>query len=620
MPKIERLYFNFDLPPHLKLTSLPPKAPKDIAGCPTVDRWEPNTTRWGDPSLGPLPNFIKSLGERMSEAGMRDAWMIISDTTSSEGRMAENRADQLEQLHLEDNAPTLYFLLPEYQRYVAKRVEETTGLPRPIIKASLRGLGYGDHRVTLDRVIGAITEATGHPIRFVSNDDDMVFTEFNMQWNANRLPHGLTLQPNSHILAPEPPDESLETTPGNSVVSLFEFLGLKVKELQQQYPGMRVVDSVDETRAQAFQDSLNGNPSQFSVLFPDTDMQNADNGTVIATTIANKGYRPDVHSYVVAQLALVQEFPELEVPLESYRSGPAEIFAAHSSDSNYPDAAVFGRLFNNETIYWPWMFASNVAASHDNSLKLITGHARADIDMLGMILKIISQASEHPYFYGFTDTDAMHARAKIGGNRQDIHEGTISAMVGFIAEAEVMRRLELNRSTGLWRVNRKGLVDGQKRPNIKWKADENHLKTVFNKITRLGMMATVKGKELESRKNFITNPLAVARLNQNIRRYDHIRSSIAKKLGGVNFESPLQNVGQANFTSIEYPTPSIDFSTLIPTQFELFNTLVSHETRDHVLFYADIVDAVPTIIGEVAKIIRAGEYPVAQYIRDPSSV
>jgi len=598
----------FDLPSPLQPTHLPGKGeiPQFIAGGPSVNRWQPNeSTRWGKENIGPLPNLLESLAQRIGEVGLStNTWLIFSDATCDWNNL-EWRKTTLPQLDLGSNPPRLFFLLPEFQAFVAKHVKEITGYADNVIKASLQGFGYGDHRVTLDRVMGAITSASESAIGFVSMDDDMVIPPYKVQWRKDRLPHGLTEQPNSQVLSREPPDDSLEKMPGNSIALLFTSLGKTVSDMRQQYPGIQTVESVRDTRAQAFLRSLNGEPTQFVVSYPDMDMLNAEKGVIVATT-ATKGYRPDVHSYVVAQMALAWEYPRLEVPLESYRSGPPKIFAAQSSSDIFPDAAAFGRWFDTQTIYWPWMFTANTEASQRNTLKIITGQPRADIDMLPQLLKIISQASEKPYLYLNVDTDTMHSRARLGANRQEIHEGTISAMVGFIAEAEVLRRLYFDYETGLWKVDRNGLAK-------LWRAEEDHTRTVFNKIARLGMMATAKRIELEGQRVHITDPEDLHSVNEKIQKYLYVASSISEKLGGVSFKPWLQHLDQDNLKNIEYPTLSADYSRLMPTNFMTFWRCVSDEVRDHVLFYADVVDAAPTIIIEVTKLINNDQYPVAEY-------
>lgn len=565
----------------LKEGVLPSEGSEKLVMAPSINRWGKNDQQ------GPLPNMISSVGQAISREDLGDkTWMIISDASNTPG-VGETRAQALQSLDLGERPARLFFLLPEQQAKVAEMVKQRTGLPERVINATLRGIGYGGHRETLDTIARAITYRNG-PQRVLTVDDDVVIPQQHVVWRKDAVPNGHTSRPNSQVLHSSKengasfPPELFDVTGDNKIAPLFDPLGKTVGQIREEHPTLRATASVKDTRSDALIGALNGETTQFELTHADEEDVPNTNEAVIAATTLTKTKLPDYPTGVIARAYLQGEFPDQEVPIESYRSGPSELFAARGSNTIFPDSAVFGRLFDNNTALWRWWFVSSLEVSLENKLKSVTGHYRADNDHLPILFNIMLEQTGQQYMYLSVDTEAYHSRARLGGNRQEMHEQAASSRIGNIAAVEATSRLELDRTTGLWKINRRDLINEQTGlPNEQFQASYDHAIFAFNDLSSLATICTDKIRKLNGQLHTARGTDTQERVRGLIERYTSVHTSLKGKLANFNFDE--------------------------------FYRHVSQEVRDQVLFYADVVDAVPAVTLAVSELIRQGRYPVSEY-------
>ncbi|MBI2430811.1 MAG: hypothetical protein HYV39_02245 [Candidatus Levybacteria bacterium] len=557
-------------------TTLPPDAPDNIVLSPTMNRWGIN----GQPAH--LPNMLYSVQGALSREGLiKDTWVILGDASNQPGTDVA-RLSTLQRLHEIPHPSRLFLLTPETQRKTADIIAGKAKIPREIVDAVLTMTGYASQRAKLDVVAGGLALVANRPLKTLELDDDTIIPEHYGVLKEDVLPHGLTRKPNSQVLLDdrEALSEKMFDVITNTISPFFTELGKTVGEVRQKHPGMRATHKFKDTMHGELEKAIKGESAQFVVTHADIeedDLPDADNSLIVATTATKHGV-PDYRTVKIAQAHLEAEFPEEEIPISSYPSGPSELFVYRKADTNV-DSACIARQIDENTAFWPWWFVSNDRISRENPLQTVTGHYRADNELLPVWLQVVYERIGQQYAYlSGIDTQVYHNRARTG-YRPDLHEQATASLVGNIAALEASRRLHFDPSAVRIRMTR---VDPD------YVAPRDHAEQVYSLMDGLAEICTRKLKDLSSRKLATSAPEDLRDIAEKTDKYLDVLGSIKRKLGGSSFET--------------------------------FYYHLNREVARQLNFFADVLDAMPTVIIEAQKLIQRGNYPVVEYVPAQASI
>lgn len=554
----------------LEKTTLPTDQPEHLVVTPTLDRWKSNGHR------GPLPQLVASVQEALRHDRLSNTtWIVLGDGSSYEG-VEQDRERALNQICMTNEDARVFILTPETQAQVAQCVRERTGLREAIVNVLLTDTGYASQRAKLDLVAGGVVLESGRAIKVLGLDDDIVIPR---EWGMLRptsLPQGLEPKPNSQTLitheSEDFPDDKFERRNGNSLIPFFENLGKRVLDVREARPRLRATKHWKDTMHSALDEAIQGKPAQFVVSSADEDdMPGAENARIVAAS-ATKSIMPDYRTVRIASAYLQSEFPESEIPIKSFPSGEAQPFAFHQSHTNV-DSAALSRLITPETALWPWWFISSVDLSLSNPLKTVTGHYRADNELLPVLLNVMKRkpGSELQMYLAGLDTQVFHLRAK-SGYRPGMHEQASSSLIGNIAAIEAANRLEWDPVTGKAKLYQ---VDAD------YKAPQEQTQRAFDEMRNLADICAAKIFELRAREEKDLNSAEQKRVGDAIMKYAKIQLSIAAKLAGFDFAKFYQHL--------------------------------SEEVRDQLKFYGEVLNAMPQVTDEARNLIRLGKYPIVEF-------
>lgn len=551
-------------------TTLPPEAPDRIVLSPTMNRWENATGQ-----AGHLPNMLHSVQGALSRERLsHDTWIILGDS-SNQPNVDAMRLARLQPLQEIPSPSRMFLLTPETQGQVTDIIVERTKIRREIIDAVLRMTGYASQRAKLDVVAGGLAIVGNRPIKTLELDDDTIIPEHYGVLKEDALPPGLTHRTNSQVLLDdrEEVSEDMFDVKPNRIGSFFTHLGKTVGEVRQEHPGMRATHKFQDTMNGELEKATRGEPAQFVVTHADIeedDLAEADDSRVVATTATKHGH-PDYRTVRIANANLEAEFPVEELPISSYPSGPTEPFAFRTSDTNV-DSACIAREIDGTTAFWPWWFVSSDALSRKNPLQTVTGHYRADNELLPVWLEVLrEQTGQHYAYLSGIDTQVVHNRARTG-YRPDLHEQATASLVGNIAALEASRRLHFDSIAGRIRMSR---VDQD------YVAPRDHAERVYDEMHHLAQVCVAKLDALTARKRDTSTSEGLKEIDEKTDRYLGIWGSIQKKLGNFNFET--------------------------------FYIHLNREIGQQLNFFAEVLDAMPAVIIETQQLIKNGKYPVVEY-------
>lgn len=557
-------------PGELVSTMLPFDTPDNLVVTPTMNRWQDK-----DGGPGHLTNLIYSVQGALDREGLsKDTWMILGDASNRPGTDAARLAS-LQGLS-EMNPSRLFLLTPETQAQTTEIIVQRTGINREIVEAVLLMTGYASQRAKLDIVSGGLALTADRSLRVLTLDDDTIIPERYGVLKEGVLPPGTKRKPNSQVLLDDrdPLTEDMFYVHENRISPFFVPLGKTIGEIKQEHPSIRATNMFRDTMHEELEKATHGEPAQFVVTHADVDkddLPDPDNTQVIAITATKHGV-PDYRTVRIAQAHLETEFPEEELPISSYPSGPNQLFAFRSAGTNV-DSACIARQIDERTAFWPWWFVSYDELSRANPLQTVTGHYRADNELLPVWLKVLYEKTGEQYAYlSGIDTQVYHNRARTG-YRPDLHEQATASLVGNIAALEASRRLFFDTQSGRIRMAR---VDQD------YTAPREHTQRVYDEMHNLALICTRKLDSLSDRKKRQNTPEGLQETTEKMDRYLEIYGSIQKKLGNFNFET--------------------------------FYYHLSREVREQLNFFAEVLDATPAVIIEVQELIRKGQYPVVEYV------
>src|SRR3989344_1109078 len=498
-----------------------------------------------------------------------DTWVLLGDA-SNQTNVDAIRTKALQFLQEIRQPAEMFILTPQLQEKVASRIEHNTRLPRPVVEAALTLTGYASQRQKLDIVAAGFALQNGG-VRTLTLDDDVVIPDKTRQLKSSVLAQlGLTNIPNSQaILRDFQIEETMFDLHENSIQPFFQHLGRQISQIRVASPLPTSKGWTDTMHTMLEQALKQDRPVQFVVTHTGEEMPSANDATVIAVA-ATKSFIPDYRTVRIAATTLLEEFPSQEAPVQAHRSGPTEQFAFMGCRTNV-DSACFARILNQRTAFLSWWFVSSDSISRANPLQTVTGHYRADNELLPVLLETIYERTGEPYMYlSGIETYIEHHRARIG-YRPDIHEQATASLVGNIAALEAAKLLEFDQD---------GRVHMRKVEN-NYRAPQEGAEKVFTEMCNLAHICSDKITELTARN---TSAVEEAMINEKIQRYSDMYSAIQKKLGNFNFD--------------------------------LFYQHLNTEIRDQLNFFASVVEALPTIIEEVFEIIKRGQYPVLSVVRN----
>lgn len=544
-------------------TTLPPDAPPYIVLTPTMNRWQKK-----DGSPGHLPNMTLSVQRALGNEGLnQDAWMLVADA-SSDPEIDRIRLQNLALLDGILNPARLFLLTNETQQQVREAIAERTGIRADIIDAVLIATGYGSQREKLDMAVRGLSLASERPIKALTLDDDTLIPKKRVSLELNALPLGLSQKPNSQTLLSTVTNDMLATVGGNTIRPFFDPLGKTIAQLREQYPDLQATYGLKDTMRDALGMAAEGKPAQFEVTHTNEDEISGD-AEVIGVTGIKHGV-PDYPTPDITRLHYQKEFPDKEMPISAWPSGPNEPFAFKTATTNV-DSACLSRLFDDKTVTLPWWHISSRDISARNPLKTVDSPYRSDNDLLPRLLEVISQQTGQEYMYlSGIETQVHHDRARTG-YRPDLHEQSIAAFAGIMTAGEAIQRLYYDRNHDRIRMRR--VEDDYLTPL-------DRSKHIYDRMKELASACEKQMGNLSQRK-VTARPEEVGDINKKNDEFLRIYGSIFKKLGNFNFEVFYYHLGQ--------------------------------EVHDQLNFFADVLDAMPAVITEIQRLIEKGQYPVVEY-------
>ncbi|NLF24859.1 MAG: hypothetical protein GX589_04280 [Deltaproteobacteria bacterium] len=535
----------------------PNSLPDKVVICPSLNRW-------GADGDGSLPRMLRSVVQAQEA---EDVMILIGDATA-DSQAAEQRQRALERIFEGSEAvcPSLLSLSPETQTMVVDQVIEMTGLQAEVVKAILYETGYASQRVKLDVLVGAIGLASCRPMKVLQLDDDTRIAPQKVRVNESILAeHSFSSRDNSQLIVHEERMNRgiLEDAGPNTLTSFFDHLGQTVSAVREK-TGQLVPCTEDwhDTMHQAIEGAAHDKPRQFVVERGERDLAGGDQALIVAAT-GTKYYVPDYRTVRVAAQSAQNEFPDREIPFVSFPSGPASLFAFLGCRTNV-DSAALGRELNERTSFWPWWFVSSDAISRSNELQTVTGHYRADNELLPVLFERIRDVTRqlHVYLAGL-DTQVEHLRER-SGYRPTIIEQATASLVGNIAALEAARRLQLDPSGEFFSIKTDDVT-------TRYEAPREHALQVFDELNKLDDISERKLDELRARSGDVG-------VTAKIKEYQRVRTVLASKTGGFNFE--------------------------------VFYRHLNIEIAEQLRFFARIVDALPKVIQAVHILLGKGKYPV----------
>ncbi len=550
--------------PDLERTVLPTDAPEQIVQFPTLNRW--GTTD----KPGSLPRALYTAAERISEDGLApNTWLVLAD--SSNGENVDARRRWLAEFKQIPDLPRIFLMTPETQHEVADTVQQRTGIRRKIIDAILTNTGYASQRVKGDIVAAGLALQSGR-LKVLSLDDDTAISRETAVIIPDKLPEGMQPKPNSQVILPDHLVDSMTHLQNHNKISpFFTHLGKTVAQVRESNPNLSVTKTWNDDMHTKLEEAAGGEIVQFEVN-PDLSqpLLGAEHATVIAAA-ATKSDVPDYRTVRIANAALHGEFADREVAVRSFPSGINTLFAFLSCNTNV-DSAALSRHFDEKTAMMPWWYVSDLDISKGNPLQTVTAHYRADNELLPVLLEVTQQVTGELYVYlAGIDTRVTHHRAR-SGYRPNIVEQAAASLVGNIAAMEAARRIEV--------------IDGRIGVNTQdfgrtAEARRIHIQKVYEEMHTLAYVCEDKIGELRDRQQTTSNQEAVDVIKDKIRQYEATYETLKGKLAGFNEQAFIAHIDQ--------------------------------EIQGQVRFYAEVLDATPTVIMEVQKMIQRGEYPVYTY-------
>jgi hypothetical protein len=399
--------------------------PNRLITIPTMNRW----TNGG--GLGYASQAIESINRVLRSDDTADnTGIIVTDATNGNGStngQYKARDAFLESLSNEE-LDTIIFLTQESQKLLFEEISKRTNIPRKILETLTFSTGYASQRMKPDILVASAVKSTGNPYKVLTLDDDTHIPEYRVLAEHKRFQS----QPNSQIVT----KENLNICKGekNSLEPFLQNLGIS----SDNYPGSEILlDSMDS----ALRDASICGRGQFIVSY--NNKEQIKNRKIIGICGTKHGV-PDYRTVNIAKLHLEQGFPSTEKEFFSYPSGTHDPFCFIEAPGNI-DSACFSRYLDEETSMLPWWFVSSSDISLSNPLKTVTGHYRADNELLPKLLRRISNESNSPgycYMSGIS-TQIFHNRARTG-YRPDILEQATASLVGYVAAQTSLNRLKIN--------------------------------------------------------------------------------------------------------------------------------------------------------------------------------
>jgi hypothetical protein len=553
----------------LEQVSLDPTSiPESVVVCPTLNRW-------GSDGQGSLPRMLRSVCQQGAPVLINDA---TADPESSGEAMRQRIAGLRNALQDGMDGP-VFVMTPELQGIVAARVIGETKLDEKVVRAVLMDTGYASQRAKLDVLLGGLVLAADRSIKALTLDDDTVVPPLCRMLKKEYLEkHQLSHRENSQTIVAEaefPGDHCLETRGANSVVPLFEHLGVTVGDLRESGRPLPFTREWTDTMHSAIQVARKGEPRQFVVAPGAVSMDeihpNASEAVVVAA-FATKHHLPDYRTVKFLWQAVQNGFPETELPFLSFPSGPSSLFAFLGCTTNV-DSAALARQLDEKTVFWPWWFVSSDEISRNNPLQTVTGHYRADNELLPVLLERINAITDNFYTYlAGVDTQIEHYQARTG-YRPNIVEQTTASLVGNIAALEACRRLEFVRDTDTTRGHFFVRVEDTR----KYKAPREHVESVFEELKNIDELCFKRMTQQDACDDFRD------RARQK-KEYESLHESLNRKTADFDFDR--------------------------------FYAALSKEVAGQLKFFGQIVEALPVVIDQLKCIIKAGDYPVLKAVCD----
>lgn len=536
----------------MKETFLPPEHTPYTVACPTMNRWGEGK----EGEVGVMGNFTKSAVTQLLQAGWEDQSRLLIADASKGTHATELRAHNFRQVvPAGRQTPSIYVMTPEMQAQVAEEVSRQTGIARHIIAACLTETGYASQRAKIDFV------GRGGVASF---DDDTYFpgtyplVEPSVESGFQSVPNSFLIGHDHQILSMD--HEQVH----NSLVSFFEHLGKTVGELRKSRPGLRATEWESDTMNTALQQARAAQMAQFAVTHSGgPDITNADNARVLAVTGTKHGI-PDYRTVQIARFYLQEHFPDWEVPVRAIPSGKPELFAFQRSDTNV-DSAAFARMMDEKTSQIPWWFVSSDHISRQNPLQTVTGHYRADNELLPHLMGVLSRPDQQYVIASGLDTQVYHDRAR-SGYRPNMHEQSTASLVGNVAATEAINLLRIDPDT---MQSTFGEVSDH------YEVPVEKARSVFDQMKALADICELKMNEIAGGK---AGQVAQAVMDQYRSVFDSIKSKLA------------------------------DFD------FAAFHKHMNTEVRDQLRFFAQILGAQEQLNEVVQGLIKKGRYPVETFV------
>lgn len=533
----------------LQQSHLPKDCPEQVVVVPTMNRWD-----------GSLPNLLTSLS-KITEGSQDQMRFILADATSlSESAQIACRKEVIEKLPKEMKE-ALFLVTPESQREVAAEVCRRTGINPRLVNAWLTWTGYASQRAKLDVIMRGY--AQDGSVKVLSLDDDTTIPQVYRRLNVVDCDTAGSSGTNSQSVLRNQPDLSAFSHHDNSLDGFFQPLGQEVS------PRYRASLLLNDSMHEALETARSNGSARFHVTAGEQD-DTLQGGTIVAAMATKTGV-PDYRTVRIAEASLYDRFPSTEVALTAYQDSPTEPFVFQAARTNI-DSACLSRWFTAKTAGFPWWFISDVEISKSNPLQTVTGHYRADNEILPYLCEVIAQQTGTTFVYaGGIDTHVEHHRAR-SGYRPAMLEQATASLVGNLAAVAATEHLTIDPVSLLPTL--RPIASDYCVPELRTQA-------VFQDIRHLADVALNMNKLVSLERQDAQTAHQVKEFNQLISRYQEVYTMLYLKTGGFDFP--------------------------------LFKSQIDKEIRSQLVFFRGVLEVAPRISEAVQGMLSQGRYPALGY-------
>ncbi len=551
-------------------STLPTEPRKYTMGYPT---W----MRWGSS----LPAAVGSVTDALEDAGVADqSAILIADGSPSKDISNADRAKSLEKYYGPDRVPQvpIFIINQEDQEwFVGELGRRLPNLSESVIRSVVFDSSCGGNREKLAVVTGAYVVDTDKQMVLGYIDDDIkVPRQYKRAVGFGERPNSQAIidtKRNGHTF--------FESRPNGSIAKNFlHFVGKTAQELESQFSDFQSTTTMVDSMHRQLHEAQQNGAAVFEVN-PEGD--SIEDGLVWGVSVIKHG-RPDYRTVEVSKAALLDEFPEHELPILSYPAGPSIPFAFEHNHSNV-DLAFSAFHVDNQTARHPGHYLNSKDISLENPYQTVATNTRADNEPHQQLLGVIrDQTGRQLLYVTGVDFQVEHLR-EASGYRPSIIEQACTSLVDHeyaVASNELMR------------FDEEGFPYMEDDAIDMYEISEKNLQTVYTQLQELASIAHFKKEELKRRQTHSSEE--EKKLRKNITLYEEVIEKLRVKLGVAEYE---KETGQV--------VPIAEWDN---AAFDQWSEQINITGRKQLRHLNGVWKAYPSIIRATQEIIQDG-YPVS---------